>query len=501
MITTTGRQGPRHSPRRGPRGRHHALWRLAGPGILAALLATPRPAWAHGYLKTALPAPNAQVATPIRELRLDFSEFPELPFTVVQLLDPGGNAIALGALHFPTDSHRAVVAPLAAALTRTGTYTVVWQMAGADGHVMRGRYTFTALAGAVSATTSRGGEAAAGVTPPGATPVPAAHHVAVTFPGGAAFSADSPAYVVIRWLTFVALLTLLGAIAFRLFVLSYLRREAHPHFPMLGEAQERAARVAWIAVWLLALATVLRFLAQSYAMHGTNVLDPSFVLPMVLQTVWGWGWLLQVAALTVAAIGFRAATRGRGTGWTIATIGTVALAFTPSLSGHAASAPHWTPLAIAADGLHVIGAGGWLGSLLFVIGAGIPATRTLPGEARGAAVADLVNAFSPTALVFAGLATATGVFAAWLHLGSIPALWQTRYGLTLLTKLAVLSIAAATGAYNWLRVKPALGSDVATARLRRSATIELVVGVVVLGITAVLVATPTAMDLRMMSAR
>ena len=112
-------------------------------------------------------------------------------------------------------------------------------------------------------------------------------------------------------------------------------------------------------------------------------------------------------------------------------------------------------------------------------------------------VAELVNAFSPTALMFAGLVTATGVFAAWMHLGALPALWQTTYGRTLLIKLALLSAMAFTGAYNWLRVKPTLGQAEGAVLIRRSATIEVIVGIIVLLVTAVLVATPTAMDMKM----
>ena len=85
----------------------------------------------------------------------------------------------------------------------------------------------------------------------------------------------------------------------------------------------------------------------------------------------------------------------------------------------------------------------------------------------------------------------TGLFAAWLHLGSVPMLWQSSYGKTLLLKLAVLFILFATGAYNWLRVKPILGEELAEGRLRRSAAIELAAGAVVLAVTAALVATPT----------
>jgi putative copper export protein len=89
------------------------------------------------------------------------------------------------------------------------------------------------------------------------------------------------------------------------------------------------------------------------------------------------------------------------------------------------------------------------------------------------------------------------LFAAWIHLGSVPAIWQTRYGQLLIIKLTILSVVAVTGAYNWLRVKPTLGHVEGGVRIRRSATVEVVIGVLVLLVTAILVATPTAMDMQM----
>jgi methionine-rich copper-binding protein CopC len=50
---------------------------------------------------------------------------------------------------------------------------------------------------------------------------------------------------------------------------------------------------------------------------------------------------------------------------------------------------------------------------------------------RGAAMADLVNALSPTALVFAGVLVGTGTFATWLHVDSLEALWASAFGRTL----------------------------------------------------------------------
>jgi copper transport protein len=132
-----------------------------------------------------------------------------------------------------------------------------------------------------------------------------------------------------------------------------------------------------------------------------------------------------------------------------------------------------------------------LGSLLVIFGIGIPAALRIDERQRGSAIVELVNSFSTTALCFAGLVVITGVAGAWIHIGSLPALWQTDYGRALLVKLAVLSLVFAAGAYNYLRVRPMLDSAAGLRRLRRSSTFELGVGALVLVVTAVLVALPT----------
>jgi putative copper export protein/methionine-rich copper-binding protein CopC len=483
-----------------------------GRVAIAALLTVvvPNIASAHGRLKSSVPSNGARLTVAPRELRLVFTESPELAFTTVQLLGPGGVVVDLAPLGIAADSRRAVVATIRGPLT-AGTYTVVWRMAGADGHPTGDRFSFTVSSGAAGLGTpvdtaapnvqTPAGEPGGAVSAPGHPPVSAEHHNASSLPSGSGFDAESPAYVAIRWVQFTALITLLGTVAFNYVVLGFLRRKRTSDSPMLAPAADRAASLGLWAAVVIGVAMVLRLFAQSYAMHGAgDALNPGLVVTMLGRTLWGWGWLLQAIGVTLAIGGYRTARRGRRSGWTVAVIGVVALAFTPALSGHAASAPRLTVLAVLADGVHVIGAGGWLGSLLAVLLAGLPAAAHLANEERGPAIADLFNAFSPTALVFAGIATATGVFAAWLHLGTISALWRTTYGLTLLLKLGVLSLVAASGAYNWLRVKPTLGTEEAGRRIRRSATAELVVGVVVLLVTAVLVATPTAMDVRAMSA-
>lgn len=472
---------------------------------LVAVLLQPAVAQAHAMLKSSNPPAGARLTTVPQSIRLMFTESPDLTFTRIELFDAGDASVTLGTVGYAPDSKRAVLVAIRGALD-AGVYTVVWQTAGDDGHPTHGQFSFTIAPGASgTGRATTGGEAAGGVTAPGQLPPARTHHAGTSMPGENSFGAASPLYVAIRWLQFAALLTVVGAVVFRLVVLGFMARERAPRLTLIAHAATGAARLGFVGVTLLGIAALLRLGAQSYAMHGAaNVWDIALVGSMLGKTVWGWAWLLQLAGIVGAFVGFARARHSSEArpfgGWVLALLSVAVLAFTPAVSGHAVSAPRLMGLAVLADGLHVIGAGGWLGSLLFVLAVGIPTALRLEADERGPAVADLVDAFSPTALAFAGATATTGVFAAWLHLGTVRALWETAYGQTLLVKLAVLSIVAATGAYNWLRVRPALGDIEGARRVRRSATVEIAVGVLVLAVTAVLVAMPTAADEVAMSA-
>ena len=457
------------------------------------LLAAPSVALAHGRLKSSTPAAGAHLSTVPRELRFDFSEVPDLTFSAIKLLGPGGIEVVVGPLRYAADSRRSVIVSVLRPLL-PGTYVVQWQLAGDDGHPVRGTLDFVIAPGAMgaaSAVPSVGGTAAS--TDSAADVM---HHDPASMPTGNGFGADSPIYVLVRWAQFMALLLAVGAISFHRFVLGSLGNA-----PVCDGAAQRAARVGLGAVGVLLLALVLRLVAQSYAMHGArDAWNVSLSTQMIARTMWGRGWLLQLAGVLVAGVGFSRARlpieRAR-VAWTVAALGTVLLAFSPAFSGHAAAAPQFRSLAIIADGLHVIGASSWLGSLALVLFAGLPSVRALALPERGPMVARMINAFSPVALASAALAVATGVFAAWLHVGTIPHLWNTRYGITLLVKLAILGVVALTGFYNWRVVKPSLGTEAATVNLARSARVEVAVAVFVLLATAVLVASPTSMDMVM----
>lgn len=501
-------------------GRYAATaWRFTL--AIALIVLVPPPAWAHGRLKASAPSAGASLSQVPRELRLDFSEAPDLTFSSVRLSGPDGREVALGAVGYAADSRRSLVALIAGSL-QAGRYSIIWQMGGDDGHPVRGRIDFTMAPNAsglgvapigVIAVTPTGGSAAL----PKDTGMAGMerHHDPESMPDGNGFGAEAPLYVLIRWIQFVGLLLAIGAVSFHTFVLGFIRRDprseneaAEPD--LLPIVESRAARVGHLAAVVLLVTLIARLAAQAYAMHGADsALNPTVLMPMIGRTMWGWGWLLQLVGILIAGAGFhgarvitpptlrnmrRASNRGW---WRTAGCGVVLLAFSPGLSSHASAAPRLRLLAMLADGVHVLGASSWLGTLAVVLVAGIALAQSDRARGGGMFVRDLINAFSPVALVSAGIAASTGVFAAWLHVGRVPNLWGTRYGITLLVKLAVLGIVALTGVYNWRFVQPQLGTEEGTATLRRSARVEVAVAVIVLLVTAVLVASPTSMDMEM----
>lgn len=307
---------------------------------------------------------------------------------------------------------------------------------------------------------------------------------------GTEFGVESPAFVAIRAVLSLCTIGLLGSLALRWVVLA---RYVGPDAAQLRTTvAERLPR--WVdGFGLVAVAaTLARLVAQHAAVFGTQeALSRDTLATLLFRSNWGRTWWLAVTATIVVTWVAPRLRRATSAGWLIAAVAILLFAASQPLSGHPAAA-QMPNLAVALQLLHVIGAGGWVGSLAMLTLLAIPAARHIAGDSTDSAarVAGLVRAFSPTALVFSALLGLTGLYTAWENLGGIAPLWQSTYGRTLVIKLGFLSIAAATGAYNWRRVLPVLDQPHAGVRLRRSSLIELGAAVLVIVATAVLVATP-----------
>ncbi len=193
---------------------------------------------------------------------------------------------------------------------------------------------------------------------------------------------------------------------------------------------------------------------------------------------------IRMAVLGLALFGFLMVRASAMAGWVLAAMGiTVAVLF-PVYTGRAAG---------KINAVHVFAASSWLGTLLVLTIVGIRGVIARgPSEtSHTILVADLVNAFSPLALTAALFVALSGLTTAWLHLKRISSLWTTSYGVALIIKLIFVAIVVTLGAWNWRRIRPALGDPGTEETIRRSATMELTFGAIVLICTAILVTLPS----------
>jgi copper resistance protein C len=95
----------------------------------------------HNHLVKSAPGDGQRLNASPREVRLWFSERPEVPFTSVTILRADSSKVAT-IKTVATEDTLAVAAPLPAPLP-AGAYTVQWRSASSDGHAIRGRFGFT----------------------------------------------------------------------------------------------------------------------------------------------------------------------------------------------------------------------------------------------------------------------------------------------------------------------------------------------------------------------
>jgi copper transport protein len=487
-------------------------------GLLVSMfvILAPRAAFAHAHLVKSMPSAGARIAAAPHTIQLWFSEAPEAALTSITLTTADGRMIQLGKVMAVPDTSVSVMATVTGVLA-PGHYTVKWRTVAADdGHPSNGSFSFT-----ITAVGSATVTAAAVTAPRGGTTTALPAETNAEPAAASGMSVESPVYVIVRCLSFMGLVLLVGVVAFRLLVLPRVGASppvalarAGTHEVLAATMIPQLATLGVVASLAVVVAAIGRLLAEQSVMAASMTMG---VTDIVRQTAWGSAWILQVGAAIIACAGFALARHNSTIGWGIAAIAALVLAVTPALSGHAAGMPHWRTFAVATDAIHVIAAGAWLGSLCALVFIGLPAalrteSRNTPtGLSTGLStnlMADVANAFSPVALTFAAIVVLTGLVSAWLRLGSISALWRTSYGAVLLVKLALVGGVFAAGAFNWLRMRSALARSAlghaasdsgdasnaasqARARFQRSGTLELVFGALVIAATAVLVAMPT----------
>jgi len=390
---------------------------------LAALvaLALPAAASAHAVLLETSPAASELVSTPPDHVALTYSEAVEPRFAIVSVTDASGAGQTTGPpTRNATDPHELDV-PIKK--VREGWYLVFWRVISADGHPVRGAFTFQV----------------------GPNPGPAPQFVVPSLSETAA----TPTLIVLRWLVFLTAMSAIG-----LFVL----RSAIAR-PLLRERPRALASAFWVAIVGALVFTPIYLLEATAEFSLRSFWDIGTLVPLMQKSAFGRGYLHLELVLALFAVAGGISIwldRGLQARRTIAELLALAGALlaaagvllVPGASGHAAQTSPRS-LMLTMDWFHLASGSLWIGGLIGLL----LLRRSLP------ALIVCVPRFSNVAFVSVAVLLGTGVIASIVHLPTLASLWQTSYGQAIVVKSILLLGAMALAAQNLLRTKPALGRE------------------------------------------
>jgi copper transport protein len=411
---------------------------------------------AHANLLRSSPQANATLQQSPDEIRLWFSEPLEPAYSRITLHNSIGTVMATPPSSVDADDPtQMVVHPGSLA---SGLYTVVWHaVSQADGHRTEGNFAFGVGIAVVNQSTE--------VFVDESVPI------------------DS---VVIRWFNLLSLSLVVGGIAFDLFVWQ----------PVTQRPSSRLRILAWIGWLALGGATVLVLLMQASAaldVPVTHVRPDAELVRYVQRSQFGPLWLLRSGLwlLLGLMLWFRPRWGRLAPGALL--VGAVVLV-TQSLSGHARAAPD-TTVAVVGDGLHVWAATVWIGGLIAFLLVLLPARQAWLDVRT---VSRCVGYFSNYARISVALLAITGLYAAWLHVGSLSALAFTVYGRALLVKLVLFLALLAVAGVNLLLTARQLrnGNAVWVGILRRLVGSEMALTMGALAAAAIMTAGAPARDVQ-----
>ncbi|MGH3508696.1 MAG: copper resistance CopC/CopD family protein [Nocardioidaceae bacterium] len=428
-------------------------------------------AWAHATLVSTSPGQGAVLRGPLHarlsQVTATFDEVVGVSPDSLRVFGPDGRRVDEGPTR--TGSGPEQIRVLLPAGLPDGTYTVAWHVVSADSHPVQGAFTFSL--GHPSSHV-----AGSAVQAHGSGPV-------------------QVVYVVVRGLSYLGYALLAGGLVFC--------AVCWPRGPL-----ERRTRRLLVTGWWVSVATaVLGLLVQGvFAADRTlrDLFDPHLV-GATLGTNVGTATLARLVLLAFAAgLGLVLLTTAeaedretrRGASW-VCLLFAVLLAATWSMTGHASVGRDWG-LSLLADDLHLTAMAVWLGGLAMLFAVVLREGR--PGSEGGRLRA--VVSFSGIAGWCVPTLVVTGTFQAWRNVRHWAALLDSSYGWLLLAKVAglVLLVALGYAARQSLgrppvrRVRRSSAPAIDLLALRRGVTVEVVIVVAVLAVTAVLVQTPTALE-------
>ncbi|MDG4792842.1 copper resistance protein CopC [Micromonospora sp. WMMD1082] len=428
---------------------HRRFARLAAAAgllvtVVALLLAPASPASAHAVLSSSSPAASAVVPTGPAEVVLTFSETVRRVPDRIRIIAPDGSRADRGepifnggVVNIPVDSSGG-----------NGTYLVTYRVISADSHPVSGAFTYS-------------------VGAPSEPPVD-------TGDDGRADPAVGNAIKVAKFVGYAGLLLVVGPAL--VLALLWPRRLS----------RRGPARLAWIGLGLVALATVAVTLLQVPYTNGGGPFDVTGDgLRLVLGSAFGAAHLVRLGILAAAVLLLRPLLAGSVSRADLVVLGVLGAGslLTWPLSGHPAASPA-PAVSVLVDAVHVGAMAVWLGGLVML------AVFLLP-RADERELGAILPIWSRWAALAISALLLAGIVQALIEVGTPTALMNTSYGQLVLAKIGLFGVVLAVAAYSRHLVRTRVAAS-RPAPVRRAIWVELAITTIVLGVSASLVQTTPA---------
>ncbi|MEW4371106.1 copper resistance CopC/CopD family protein [Paenibacillus kandeliae] len=437
-------------------------WQMIGAGLLAMVLlmlsvAFPHQASAHASVTQSIPAQNDVLTESPKQFKIQFNEDIQRAYYGMTLMNSEGKTLDGITARVDEKDGTTMLADVSQTLP-DDVYTLSWKAISGDGHPVEGVIVFQIGDGAGKSL-----KEATQVSLDDSKPL-------------------SPLLIVARWLQYAAQAIVLGLLCLSLFLLPPAYRQ---QTAWMNEPRYRLLLIGGALLALIALLAQLP-LRISWAADVPLSAIGGQLSDTFNGTIFGKVWIWQTIAAVIVLISVCVQSlRGLSQNvrnllgmiaFVLVALGSLAKAF----DGHA-FAEQYAVLAVAADYIHLLSALIWSGALL-ALALFLPRiVNGSEGEQRQALYWGIVRRFSWWAIGSVAALLVTGIYGSLLYLPTLSALFNTGYGLTLLSKMLLFLVMAAFGGMNYIKGRKQEGE------IGKDMVWEVLTGFVILVLAAILV--------------
>ena len=413
---------------------------------------------AHPFTDETIPNLSSNAPTGISEVIVFFSEPVEIEFSTIKVLDNNGNQIDNKDTNYYEDEKSLIVttSPL-----EDGVYTVTTKvLSKVDGHLVPGAFLFAVGDVVIDPKLLENQSSIDLIFYPEA---------GARFPG------------------IVGQTIVLGVVIASLIIWGTQNKQSIKE--ELEQVQikhhQKFMSITGIGLMLVFISNILMIAVQTVRLETSPI--------EAIQTYFGTIWLARMI-ITIVLLGIWFAL-DRKTNVTKKIqipmlVAMLALISTSSLIGHGAASGE-TP-ALILDYIHNLVAAVWIGGIFYFVFALLPSLSKLKEESREKMSLALIPRFSIAFIISIGIVIITGPLLMWFLESDVGLITESVYGQLIILKIAIASVMVALGGFFQFRVQKTAEKNFQSGKinvhkkLKRSLKIDATLGVILLGIVALL---------------